>query len=330
VIFELVHTYAARGLHGEPAGFATVAATAGLPSPALAAAESLSGYPLGRDDRPATALRSIDAGGRRYLLYSRTRPCRPTPQGLPNRIAHHLVIDLGTRDARFDLAALVSQWRFRDEWSGPPIEWPAPPAVPPETLPPMRCEAWAEAAGDAGWAGVVLERLDSIADRPVAVLLAGPIDAPRLAAELLRLLPPAKRASLTFSDRPESGGPAAAARLHLFDEATLERFGPAPPPGPALLDLRDRREAGDSTAARAAREGNAISGGMAAAEGPRLGGDERPVALPEASPAAIGPIEVRLDEAPRRPAAMLVVLAVVAAGAAAAAWLLLSGGDSSP
>lgn len=330
MIFELVHTYATRGLRGEPAGFATVAATAGLPAPAAAAAESLSGYPLGRDERPATALRSVEAGGRRYLLYSQSRPCAPTPAGLPNRIAHHLVIDLDSRGARGDLAALVWQWRFRSEWPGPATEIATPPAVPAEALPPIACEAWAAAAGDAGWAGVVLERLDSIADRPVSVLLGGAIDASRLAAELLRLLPPAKRSSLTFSDRPEAARPGISVRLLLLDEETLARFGPPPTPGPAVLDLRDRREAGDSAAARAARDGAAIAGESAATPGPRFGSDERPASLDDAAPAEIGPIEVRLEESPRRPAAILLAVAMLAMLAALAAWLLRSGGAPTP
>lgn len=325
MIFELVHTYAERGLRGEPAGFATVAATAGIPAPAAAAAESLSGHALGRDRRAATALRGVEAGGRPYLLYSRTRPCASTPKGLPNRLAHHLVIDLSA-GLRCDLAAIVGSWRFREAWDAAPLEWPSPPAIPTETPAPAPCEAWAAAAGDAGWAGVVLERLGSLEDQPLSVLLGGSVDAARLASELLRLLPQEERPSATFSDRPQPRREGVSVRLLLLDEETLAAFGPPPPPGPAVLDLRDRRPAGGSAAAAAAREGRLLA---AAAAPPRLARFGSVEDLPQGSepaPAEIGPIEVRLEESPRRLSAVLLAIAAIAA-AAAVAWLALSGGE---
>lgn len=328
MIFELVHTYAKQGLRGEPAGFATVACTAGIPEPAAAAAESLSGHALGRDRRDATALRCVEAGGRRYLLYSRTRPCASTPQGLPNRLAHHLVIDLSA-GLRCDPAAIVESWRFREAWDAPPLEWPAPPAIPAETLPPAPCEAWAAAAGDAGWAGVVLERLASLEDRPLSVLLGGSVDATPLASELLRLLPLGERTSATFSDRPQPPREGVSVRLLLLDEETFASFGPPPPPGPACLDLRDRRHAGGSDAADAAREGRLLAGTAAPPRPARFGSVEEAAQDPGPEPAEFGPIEVRLEEAPRRLAPILLAAAAVAA-AAAIAWLALSGGEPSP
>ena len=333
MIFELVHTYAARGLRGEPAGFSTVACTAGLPGSLRRIAEQRSGYPLGRDDRATTALRAVtDASGERWLLLSRVVPCAPTPHGLANRCAHHLLIDprsVGDGAPGVDLAALLCGVRFRDAWAEPPREFPGPPDLaaiaPDESAAPA--SIWARDAGDAGWAGIVLERLEAFPTRPLSILLPAGTAAAPLAADLMRLLPASLRREITFSDRPEDPIFAGEARLLLLDETTLDRFGPPPLAGPTTIDLRSRPHAGDSPAAQRARGGDRPQMRSESPTAPRFGAIEPPrdeSAPPAADP---GPIEVALEDAPPRRVGVLALAGAAAILLAAIAWLAIRGGS---
>src|SRR5207253_2083550 len=84
-------------------------------------------------------------------------------------------------------------------WDGAVRLLPAGRPPPRGDVAPGPCHAWQEAAGDAGWAGVVGETFLHDPGRPVYLLFDPGLDPLPLLAEALALLPADLRWDVTFS-----------------------------------------------------------------------------------------------------------------------------------
>jgi hypothetical protein len=204
---ELMYTSAPKGLFAGARGFCTVTATRGLPHPLIEKLEALSAYrPLFPPLDPRAHLNPVAyshlrvaAGGRTYSVVSRVGPAGLDYSDRTNLFAHHVVLDANELP-RGGPAWLLRQPGFMAAaWDGNVRFLAAGRPLPAGDPAPAPCRAWQQAAGDAGWAGVVAEAFVHDPGR-VAYLLFDPgLDPLPLVAEALSLLPPDVRWDVTFS-----------------------------------------------------------------------------------------------------------------------------------
>jgi hypothetical protein len=95
------------------------------------------------------------------------------------------------------LSALVGSDGFKTVWQGEPVETTAPPALPTPTSQPGVCQRWKSAAGDPGWAGVLVER--ALNKETTWVIAPAGTDILGLFAEALALAGPAQRWQIPFT-----------------------------------------------------------------------------------------------------------------------------------
>lgn len=205
---ELCYTSAPRGLAPGSRGFCTVAATAGMPAPLIERLESFSGYrPLGdaRDGDPADhpvnwAHRQITIGGQVYSVLSRIGFAGADYTQRSNKLAHHVALREDERPPAGPAWVLQHGGLMRAAWRDEPRLIPEELHVPPGDAEPAICRAWADATGDAGWAGVLAEWFVLDRSRPAYVIYRpGSVDPLALAAEAIALLSPALRWQVNFS-----------------------------------------------------------------------------------------------------------------------------------
>lgn len=210
---ELVYTSAIRGLRPGSSGFCTVAMTRELPPALVPRLESLGGYrpgPGGNGPHAHCFWRVELAGSIAHVL-SVVGPAPPDHTQRTNKIASYLV--LGPEElAPAGPAWMLSQpGLLRDRWQGEPAWIEAPARVPgPGPVGPLRCDAWGEASGDAGWAGVVASSFLRDQSRPIHVVWSAGMDPLTLVGEVLSLLPDWARWRATFSTyflQPVAGTP---------------------------------------------------------------------------------------------------------------------------
>ncbi|MGQ9820680.1 MAG: GAP1-N2 domain-containing protein, partial [Thermogutta sp.] len=204
---QLWYTSAERGLTPGSRGFCTVKATRGIPQPLAQRLESLSGYTHlfspqanGNPDNPvAYHFIHLQLGGRTWYVLSRVCDAGLDYSGRTNKFAHHVVLD------REELppagpAWLMSQPGFFDEaWDGTVGIVDGRKPIARHDRPPAPCEQWRQAAGDAGWAGVLAESAIRTATTPAHIIVPPHLSALPLLEEALALLPPEVRWSTTFS-----------------------------------------------------------------------------------------------------------------------------------
>jgi hypothetical protein len=317
VIGQLVHAWSDHGgVDGEGPGFVTVMRTADMPASAVRMAVSCSGHRVGLDERPTIAMRRFETVEGAFMVLSST--CPVELESGPSRIAHHWILD--ERAARLhDPAALLDAWRPMSAWSGDVKAIPAPPDAS-DPIGARRCEGWQSAAGDAGWAGDVIDRVRSLEGSTLVVRLPNAIDALALVIELAALLPPEERRRLTFADRLRRRDEVA---LVLLDDSAAAIAEAPLPGGAALLDLTERSAASNGALAEAARAGSTIEPATPR-QAPVLG-DTEPERVEDSDRAWSGPIEVTLASptSPRQ-ATAVVLVAIAIAGAAAIVWLVWS------
>src|SRR5690348_3612007 len=99
---DLLYTSAPKGLKSGTHGFCMVLCSEGMPSPLATALEALSAYkpvyPVGdpaADKNPVTAMHVIlPAIGKKLHVLSRVASYGLDYSGRPNKLAHHVVLDV--------------------------------------------------------------------------------------------------------------------------------------------------------------------------------------------------------------------------------------------
>lgn len=205
---ELCYTSSPEGLAPGTHGFCTVAASAGLTQPMAQRLEALSGYrPMFGvgDDRSAQnpvahAHVRLAVGGATRSVLSRVAYAGADYSGRSNKFAHHLLVADDERAAAGPAWVLSQPGVMREGWSGSPRKLDNPRPLPGGEAGPWVCARWEDAAGDAGWAGVLVEWFLLDPAKPSYIVYQPDRhDALALTAEAVALLPVARRWDATFT-----------------------------------------------------------------------------------------------------------------------------------
>ncbi len=203
MIQELISTSSPKCLDGN-AGFGVVAQTSGMPPNVSRDIANLSGYshtfPAGDPRNPVAFLHAVRrSGGVDRHAVSRVADCGNDYSGRTNRIGHHWIIeetDLAALSA--GPAAIASQPNiFLTAWNEKSQELPRGKQLPNPSANGGVCRHWQQRYGDAGWGGVVAERIEK--GDPISIIFEPGTDVLPLIAEAFALLPPALRWKTTFS-----------------------------------------------------------------------------------------------------------------------------------
>ncbi|MDR1484617.1 MAG: cell envelope integrity protein TolA [Planctomycetaceae bacterium] len=203
MIQEQISTSSPRCLDGN-SGFGVVAQTSGMAPNVSREVSKLSGYThffsAGDVRNPVVFLHVIRrVGGMDHHIVSRVADCGNDYSGRTNRIAHHLIIEeLDLQHLPCGPAAILSQADlFLTQWKDKPRELSLRQSLPNPTIFVQKCFAWEQFCGDAGWGGVVAERIE-VGD-PVSVIFESGKNILPLIAEVFSLLPDKVRWRTTFS-----------------------------------------------------------------------------------------------------------------------------------
>jgi hypothetical protein len=259
--FEFVHTSVEKGLRGD-SGFAIAVLTRSLPASLEPALAELSAYDFDRTravgaDRIDWAHRIVSVQGRSYTVLSRTAPCGNDWSGRPNRIAHHLVVEAHERAAAGPAWLLARFGAFLE--SVPLVEERgAGPTLPQGDEPPRPARNWDLLGFDGGWAGVVAQALLDAPNGVCCVVLPDEVDALPLVCDVLALIPAEKRWLVTFSTRFQRLPAGGRCQLRFLRAGASGVRAMLAEPGVRAIEVARGVKAGDSIAARAAREGRAV------------------------------------------------------------------------
>ncbi|MGA2499953.1 MAG: hypothetical protein ABSH20_19620 [Tepidisphaeraceae bacterium] len=203
---EIYYTSASEGIRAGQQGFCTVGASDGIPRPLLERLASLSGYrhqfetSSGGPANPvAHAHWIVRLGGKSHHVLSRICDSGFDYTKRNNSFAHHLIVE-GDELAPGGPAWMLSRpGTMVDSWDGRvgPIVRTGP--LPRGDALPARCVAWEQAAGDAGWAGLLAESFSTSPGKPVCILYAPGQEILPLIDEAIRLLPVNLRWEVTFN-----------------------------------------------------------------------------------------------------------------------------------
>lgn len=204
---ELLYTSAPRGLKQGSRGFCTVLSTEGLATPLATALEGLSGYrPIYPPGDPKAANNPVvyshlklQAAGRTWNVLSRIADYGLDYSHRANKLAHHVVLERSELLAGGPANLLSTPGILRTEWMGEPQVIASKSVLREEPAPSGICQAWEQATGDAGWAGVLAESFLRDPDRLVIVLYPPGQEMLPLFREAISLLPPDRRWDVTFS-----------------------------------------------------------------------------------------------------------------------------------
>ena len=215
MIHELIVTSVPRGLQAGRSGFTTVLRTRGIHPQLAETLERASGYrhvfPQGDPRNPQIRSHAVVTGATGVVsILSRIGDAGSDYSGRSNKLAHHIAIDAGETAARASsnpaavLLALERSGGFQRQWAGEPREQPAGPQVPTVPSEPGACRAWARLAGDAGWAGLLVDR--ALAKQPTWIIAPQGLDLLELFAEALSLVNYPQRWGITFTTFALSAG----------------------------------------------------------------------------------------------------------------------------
>ncbi|HUG89976.1 MAG TPA: hypothetical protein VML55_04025, partial [Planctomycetaceae bacterium] len=315
---ELLYTSAPQGLKPGSRGFCTVEMTDGIPPGLVDRLESLSAYrqafpihdPRAKDNPVNCSHLIVPAGGKRFHVLSRVADAGQDYTGRSNKLAHHVAIEPHERPAGNPAWVLRSPGFSQTSWNGTPRVLPSGRRAPSGTRGPAVCHAWKQAAGDAGWAGVLVASAVEPGAKPVSVIYPAGMDVLPLVEEALALVPGDRQWEVTFStyftklpagidcqwrfildDTPEARMLRRNAHAEVID--LCRTLGPPPPPRREFADLARRGRI-------CVREGT-----------------PPPCPPPSPPPSAPPPIErsprrLPLEPAPAAPASALVRVAVAA------------------
>ena len=176
---ELHFTSAPKGLLPGTSGFCTVGASTGMTTPMVQKLELLSGYrPLYQVGGPeegknpvSYAHWRVDIGGRFYGILSRVCSAGVDYTRRSNKYAHHLVLEAPEQVANGPAWMMMQPGVLQEQWAGEPRTLqPRRLNLPRGTSSPRACEAWTQATGDAGWAGVLADSFLRDGSKPVYIL----------------------------------------------------------------------------------------------------------------------------------------------------------------
>lgn len=208
MIYELLVTSAKRALQAGRSGFAAVMRTRGMHPELQSRLEALSGYrhlfPQGDPRNPVIMAHSvIDSVAGNFSVFSRTVDAGSDYSGRSNKLSHHLALDASElRNAARSSPAATLQWlqrngRFASGWEGDPREQePVSPIVFPPSE-PAKCAAWETVGGDAGWAGVLVDR--TLKGVSTWIIVPADVDPVGLLIEAMALMEPSKRWAVSFT-----------------------------------------------------------------------------------------------------------------------------------
>lgn len=204
--YELFYTSAPKGLRPLTSGICTVGMTRGFPAPFIPRLEALSGYRPPFEGAPladcpiAYSHWIIEAAGVTRHILAAVRATKPDHTLRSNKLAYYLLLR-ESELSEIGPAWLLSQSGvMSSEWFGEPREFEAEKILPDKNMTDcVRCDAWEQLTGDAGWAGVIANSamLDSTA--PCSVVYPKGTDVLQLVHEALLLIPPELRWRVTFS-----------------------------------------------------------------------------------------------------------------------------------
>jgi hypothetical protein len=217
MIYELIVTSVPRGLQAGTSGFTTVLRTRGIPPR------------LGDDLARASGYRHVYPEGDPRNPQVRSHVVMQSPAGMvsvlsrivdagrdysnrSNKLAHHIALDAADVAARAKsspaavLLAAERSGALQRQWAGEPREQPVGPAVPNVPAEPGACAAWARVAGDAGWAGFLVDR--AMRREPTWIIAPPGVDLLELFAEALTLVNYPQRWTISFTTYALSAGDA--------------------------------------------------------------------------------------------------------------------------
>jgi hypothetical protein len=217
VIQELVVTSAPRGLQAGRSGFTTVLRSRGIHPDLASRLEAASAYrhihPQGDSRNPVifSYVCRPSAIGDAWVM-SRVGDAGTDYSGRSNKIAHHIALQssdmvaVAASNPAAVMASLVASGGLLARWSGEPRESSETPSLPAPPSQPATCSRWARAAGDAGWAGVIVEK--ALNRESVWIIVSPETDLLGLYDEALSLVSPSHRWQIpftTFSLRGDEG-----------------------------------------------------------------------------------------------------------------------------
>ncbi|HUG92798.1 MAG TPA: hypothetical protein VML55_18295 [Planctomycetaceae bacterium] len=141
----------------------------------------------------------VPAGGKRFHVLSRVADAGQDYTGRSNKLAHHVAIEPHERPAGNPAWVLRSPGFSQTSWNGTPRVLPSGRRAPSGTRGPAVCHAWKQAAGDAGWAGVLVASAVEPDAKPVSVIFPAGMDVLPLVEEALALVPGDRQWEVTFS-----------------------------------------------------------------------------------------------------------------------------------
>ncbi|MDR2763042.1 MAG: hypothetical protein LBB88_10595 [Planctomycetaceae bacterium] len=205
MIQELIYTSVPKGLAPDSQGFCTVAQTAGMTPLVSQTLKNLSGYrhtfPIGDERKPLNpevfihVIRRI-AGADLHIV-SRVADCGVDYTQRSNLIAHHYTFEESDCIPCGPAAILSQPNLFRKNWNEKPREITSAPDIHNIQFPSNKCVTWEKQLGDAGWGGVVAERIEQ--GDPIIFIFDPKIKMLPLLVETFAILPPQLRWETTFS-----------------------------------------------------------------------------------------------------------------------------------
>ncbi len=214
--FELVYTSSARGLREGTSGFCTVAMTRGLPMTLVPRLEALGGYRPGPsgDGPVALSFFRLETGQGVVNVLTRVGPAAPDHTQRSNKLATYLVLS-NDELCHAGPAWLIGRAALRTTWEGPSRWLEEPVRMPSQSESDAACQlapahAWAQACGDAGWAGVLASAFLRDMSRPAHVIFSENTNTLALVQQAMLLLPDWARWRATFSTyfvQPVAGAP---------------------------------------------------------------------------------------------------------------------------
>ncbi len=204
---ELHYTSAPKLLRSSGAGFGTVATTPNFPPQLADRLEGLSGYrhvfPPSDPNAKLNPLVQMHlhllVGKTTYHVLTRNTATDLDYTSRSNNYAHHLILERGELVDPGPAWLLSYPGLFEESWSGAPRILPSGRSIPQGSRSAAVCQAWQAQTGDAGWAGVVADRILTKSDSLVALVYQPGMDLLPLIDEVIGLLPIPKRWQVTFS-----------------------------------------------------------------------------------------------------------------------------------
>ncbi len=208
MIYELIVTSAKRALQAGRSGFAAVMRTRGMHPELQSRLESLSGYrhlyPQGDPRNPVIFTHSvIDSVAGKFHVFSRTVDAGSDYSGRSNKLSHHIACDASElRSAQHSSPSAALEWldsngRFTSRWDGDPREQDPAASVQFPPIDPAKCTLWEATAGDAGWAGVLVQR--TLKGIPTWIIVPADSEPVLLLAEAMALMEPSQRWGVSFT-----------------------------------------------------------------------------------------------------------------------------------